>query len=70
MQVELAARDGRAVLSIDGRPEAPLFYGASEFYMQDPDDNELALVEFAASDPGYMATAGAKKKNSRRRSAR
>jgi DNA-binding CsgD family transcriptional regulator/catechol 2,3-dioxygenase-like lactoylglutathione lyase family enzyme len=39
-----------------GRPAA-LFYGAREFYLLDPDGNELAIVEFAASDPGYMATA-------------
>jgi DNA-binding CsgD family transcriptional regulator/catechol 2,3-dioxygenase-like lactoylglutathione lyase family enzyme len=28
-------------------------YGARECYLSDPDGNELALVEFAASDPGY-----------------
>jgi uncharacterized glyoxalase superfamily protein PhnB len=39
-----------------GEPQS-LFYGAREFYVLDPDGNELALVEFAAGDPGYMATA-------------
>lgn len=38
-----------------GAPEA-LFYGAREFYMADPDGNEIAIVEFAASAPGYLAT--------------
>ena len=38
-----------------GEPET-LFYGAREFYLLDPDGNELAIVEFAASDPGYLAT--------------
>ena len=33
-----------------------LFYGAREFYLQDPDGNELAIVEFAASEPKYLAT--------------
>lgn len=28
-------------------------YGAREFYVNDPDGHELALVEFPASDPGY-----------------
>lgn len=35
-----------------------LFYGAREFFVADPDCNEISIVEFAASDPGYMATAG------------
>jgi len=35
-----------------------LFYGAREFYLNDPDGNELAFVEFAASEPVYLATAG------------
>jgi uncharacterized glyoxalase superfamily protein PhnB len=43
-----------------GRPAA-LFYGAREFYLRDPDGNELAIVEFAASDPGYMATGRTRK---------
>jgi DNA-binding CsgD family transcriptional regulator/uncharacterized glyoxalase superfamily protein PhnB len=47
-----------------GRPAA-LFYGAREFYVLDPDANELAVVEFAAADPGYLATAA---RNKRRRS--
>lgn len=47
-----------------GEPEQ-LFYGAREFYVQDPDANEIAIVEFAASDPAYMATAG--KRASRKR---
>ena len=34
-----------------------LFYGAREFYLLDPDGNELAVVEFSASEPGYLATA-------------
>jgi DNA-binding CsgD family transcriptional regulator/uncharacterized glyoxalase superfamily protein PhnB len=38
-----------------GEPEA-LFYGAREFYLLDPDGNELAIVEFAASEPVYLAT--------------
>ena len=33
-----------------------LFYGAREFYVLDPDSNEVSIVEFAASDPGYMAS--------------
>jgi uncharacterized glyoxalase superfamily protein PhnB len=33
---------------------AQLFYGAREFYIKDPEGNELALVEFAASDPPYV----------------
>jgi len=37
-----------------GEPEA-LFYGAREFYLFDPDGNEIAIVEFAAGDPGYLA---------------
>ena len=37
-------------------PES-LFYGAREFYVLDPEGNEVAIVEFAASDPGYLATA-------------
>jgi uncharacterized glyoxalase superfamily protein PhnB len=48
-----------------GRPAA-LFYGAREFYLQDPDGNELAIVEFAASDPGYMATARTRKSRRKR----
>ena len=28
-------------------------YGAREFYVSDPNGNELAIVEFALSDPGY-----------------
>lgn len=39
-----------------GEPES-LFYGAREFYLLDPDGNELAIVEFAASEPGYLASA-------------
>jgi DNA-binding CsgD family transcriptional regulator/uncharacterized glyoxalase superfamily protein PhnB len=46
---------------------AALFYGAREFYLQDPDGNELAIVEFAASDPGYMATARGRKDRARRK---
>lgn len=38
-------------------PLKRLFYGAREFSLQDPDGNEIALVEFAASEPGYLATA-------------
>lgn len=38
-----------------GEPET-LFYGAREFYLLDPDGNELAIVEFAASEPGYLAS--------------
>ena len=38
-----------------GAPEA-MFYGAREFYLLDPDGNELAIVEFAASEPAYLAT--------------
>ena len=40
-----------------GEPKS-LFYGAREFYLLDPDGNELAIVEFAASEPGYLANAG------------
>ena len=35
-------------------PTQALFYGASEFYVNDPDGNELEIVEFAASEPGYL----------------
>ncbi|HUG37797.1 MAG TPA: hypothetical protein VML54_12640, partial [Candidatus Limnocylindrales bacterium] len=45
---------------------ATLFYGAREFYVLDPDRNELALVEFSVSDPGYMANARTKKRRRRR----
>lgn len=38
-----------------------LFYGAREFYVRDPDGNELTLVEFPSSEPGYMATARTKR---------
>jgi hypothetical protein len=38
-----------------------LFYGAREFYLLDPDGNELALVEFAASEPRYLTTRSAAK---------
>ena len=34
-----------------------LFYGAREFYLSDPDANEIAIVEFAASDPEYLTSA-------------
>lgn len=37
-----------------------LFYGAREFYLLDPDGNELAIVEFAASDPAYLASGAAR----------
>ena len=40
-----------------GEPQS-LFYGAREFYLFDPDGNEIAIVEFAASEPGYLADAG------------
>ena len=40
-----------------GEVEA-LFYGAREFYLVDPDGNELAIVEFAASDPAYLTSPG------------
>ncbi len=33
-----------------------LFYGAREFYLNDPDGNELAIVEFEASDPDYLTS--------------
>jgi len=33
-----------------------LFYGAREFDLLDPDGNELAIVEFAASTPTYLAS--------------
>lgn len=33
-----------------------LFYGAREFYVRDPDGNELSIVEFAASEPVYLKT--------------
>ena len=36
-----------------------LFYGAREFYLRDPDGNEIAFVEFAASDPVYLSTSEA-----------
>jgi DNA-binding CsgD family transcriptional regulator/uncharacterized glyoxalase superfamily protein PhnB len=40
-----------------GKPEA-LFYGAREFYLLDPDSNEIAIVEFAASEPRYITSGG------------
>ena len=33
-----------------------LFYGAREFDVPDPDGNVVVFVEFAASEPGYLAT--------------
>lgn len=33
-------------------------YGARECYLNDPEGNEIALVEFRASDPGYLAEDG------------
>ncbi len=36
-----------------GEPDT-LFYGAREFDVRDPDGNELSIVEFAASTPGYL----------------
>jgi DNA-binding CsgD family transcriptional regulator/catechol 2,3-dioxygenase-like lactoylglutathione lyase family enzyme len=39
-----------------------LFYGAREFYTLDPDGNELAIVEFAAGDPGYLPRATTRRK--------
>ena len=47
-----------------------LFYGAREFYLLDPDGNELAFVEFAASDPGYLTTPATVSRRSRRREAK
>jgi len=38
-----------------GRPRS-LFYGAREFDVRDPDGNLLVFVEFAASEPAYLAT--------------
>ena len=35
-----------------------MFYGAREFYLLDPDGNEIAIVEFAAGGPDYLATEG------------
>ena len=35
-----------------------MFYGAREFYLMDPDRNEIAIVEFAAGGPDYLATGG------------
>lgn len=34
-----------------------LFYGAREFDLRDPDGNPLVFVEFAASEPAYLAGA-------------
>jgi len=48
-----------------GEPAA-LFYGAREFYLLDPDGNEIAIVEFAASDPAYL-TAPRKARTARRK---
>jgi DNA-binding CsgD family transcriptional regulator/uncharacterized glyoxalase superfamily protein PhnB len=42
-----------------------LFYGAREFTVRDPDANEVAIVEFAASEPGYLASARRSKGGSR-----
>lgn len=39
-----------------------LFYGAREFYLSDPDGNEVAIVEFAARDPHYLTSADPKRK--------
>jgi DNA-binding CsgD family transcriptional regulator/uncharacterized glyoxalase superfamily protein PhnB len=63
LYVEGLDRFRRDVIAAGHRCDEPetLFYGAREFYLLDPDGNELAIVEFAASEPGYMATAGASK---------
>lgn len=52
----------RDLLSAGVRCDEPetLFYGAREFFVADPDSNEVSIVEFAASDPKYMATSGDK----------
>jgi DNA-binding CsgD family transcriptional regulator/catechol 2,3-dioxygenase-like lactoylglutathione lyase family enzyme len=44
-------------------PQA-LFYGAREFYLLDPDGNEIAIVEFAASDPAYLREPSEKRERS------
>lgn len=53
-----------AALEAAGQRPTPIRrmpYGARECYLNDPDGNELALVEFRASDPGYTTTDPAKK---------
>jgi DNA-binding CsgD family transcriptional regulator/uncharacterized glyoxalase superfamily protein PhnB len=47
-----------------------LFYGAREFDVLDPDANELAIVEFAASDPVYLPSAGGSPRGKKRRTKR
>ena len=44
-----------ALVSAGARPTSieRMPYGARECYLNDPDGHELALVEFAVSDPGY-----------------
>lgn len=41
-----------------------MWYGAREFYVRDPEGNEIAIVEFAASEPEYLAASTADTKES------
>lgn len=54
LHAELCARGERP------GPITRMPYGARECYISDPESNELALVEFAASDPSYVTQPSAR----------
>ena len=51
-----AFRDSIAAAGVRCGPVRSLFYGAREFSLRDPEGNEIAIVEFGASEPGYLAS--------------